>query len=165
VHLSQQDLAAALSGANDADAAVARVEDIGPVILGQIAEWLQRGDVTVQPVLDLPGMPAVDCYEIPHRMAEAVGLEKPADCFPYGPSLSRKQDGEHTIPYVPLDAGGPPGQTARSKLGRTTRRNHRAKTHGRWKVTQPRSGVWLWRSPNRYHFLVEGTGTTALGRL
>lgn len=165
LHLSQQDLATALSGANDADAAVVRVEDIGPVVLGQVAEWLRRRDVTVQPVLDLPGMPAVDCYEIPHRIAEAVGLEKPADCFPYGPSLSRTQDGEHTIPYVPPDAGGPPGQTARSKLGRTTRRNHRAKTHGRWRVTQPRSGVWLWRSPNHYHFLVDGTGTTELGRL
>lgn len=165
VHLSQQDLAAVASGACDGEAGVARVEDIGPAILDQVAGWLESRNVRLQPVIDLPGMPALDCYEIPTRMAEAVGLEKPADCFPYSPNLSRNQDGEHTVPYVPMDEGGPPGQTARSKLARTGRRNHRAKTHGRWKVTQPRSGVWIWRAPHGHYFLVDGTGTTALGKL
>lgn len=165
VHVSQQDLAAVASKAKDGDGGVARVEDLGPAILGQAAQWLGHRNVIVQPVLDLAAMPAVDCYEIPDRMAEAVGQEKPADCFPYSPNLSRKQDGEHTLAYVPLDKGGPPGQTARSKLGRTTRRNHRVKTHGRWKVTQPRSGVWIWRAPHGHYFLVDQAGTTALGKL
>lgn len=165
VHIRQQELHDLATGQADAPARVARLEAIGPVILGQAGEWLGSRHITVRPVLDLAGMPAVDCYEIPDRMAEAVLMEKPADCFPYSPNLSRSQDGEHTIAYIPKDKGGPPGQTARWKLGRLGRGNHRIKTHGRWKVSQPRSGVWVWRSPHGYYFLVDRNGTTALGKL
>ena len=58
-----------------------------------------------------------------------------------------------------------PGQTGLPNLGRLLRLNHRWKTHGRWKVLQLIVGVWLWRSPHGFHYLVDGTGTTALGRL
>ncbi len=95
-----------------------------------------------------------------------IGLEKPADHYPYATSLSRHQDNDHTKPYVPIDLGGPPGQTDRAKIGKLTRRHHRVKTFASgWTVTQPRSGVWLWRTPHRHYYLVDHTGTTALGRL
>ena len=40
---------------------------------------------------------------------------------------------------------------------------HRVKTHGRWRVRQPESGVWIWRSPNRAYYLVTNAGTYSLG--
>jgi hypothetical protein len=40
---------------------------------------------------------------------------------------------------------------------------HRVKTHGRWQVRQPESGVWIWRSPNRAYYLVTNAGTHSLG--
>jgi hypothetical protein len=40
---------------------------------------------------------------------------------------------------------------------------HRVKTHGRWRVRQPESGVWLWRSPNRAYYFVTNAGTYSLG--
>ncbi len=98
-------------------------------------------------------------------MTEAIHLRTPADCAPYSPNVSHTGDSDHTVAYVPIDEGGPPGQTAVDKLGWIGRFNHRWKTHGRWKVTQPRSGVWLWRSPHAYYFLVDHAGTTALGKL
>ena len=44
------------------------------------------------------------------------------------------------------------------------RGNHRIKTFGRWKVTQPRSGIWIWRDPHGNHYLVDHAGTTPLGK-
>ncbi len=140
-------------------AGVARIEDIGPVLLGQVQDWLQHRDVTMRPVLDIAGLPAVDCYEIPDRMADAVRLRTPADCFPYSTNISRRGDLDHTVPYVPMPDGGPPGQTSVDNLARMTRRTHRIKTHSRWTVTQPRSGVWIWRTPHGHHYLVDSTGT------
>ncbi len=146
-------------------AGVARIEDIGPVLLEQVRDWLQHRHVTIRPVLDIAGLPAVDCYEIPDRMADAVRLRTPADCFPYSPNTSRHGDLDHTTPYVPMPEGGPPGQTSVANLARMTRRTHRIKTHSGWTVTQPRSGVWIWRTPHGHHHLVDSTGTTPLGKL
>lgn len=144
---------------------VARVESIGPVLLGQVQQWLGSRTVRVQPVLDLQAIPAVDRYEVPDKMAEAIRLRTPADYFPYSASLTRDDDNEHIVPFVPIDDGGPPGQTGMDNLAHTNRRPHRLKTHGKWTVTQPRSGVWIWRSPHGYYFLVDHAGTTPLGKL
>jgi len=39
--------------------------------------------VTVQPVIDTVDVSAVDCYEIPRRIKEAMFLWMSASCFPY----------------------------------------------------------------------------------
>ena len=163
VHVTGQTLADAVT--RDGTAGVARVEGVGPVPVAQVRGWLGHRQVRLTSVVDIPGMRPVDCYEVPHPMAEAVRLRSPADCAPFSPNVSRAGQLDHTIPYLPQDRGGPPGQTAVDNLGRLGVFNHRWKTHGGWKVTQPRSGVWLWRSPRGYHFLVDGAGTTALGKL
>jgi len=144
---------------------VTRVEDVGPVLLEQVRGWLGDRTVRLQPVIDVDAVPAVDCYEVPVRMGEAVRLRTPSGFFPFSASLSRGGDFDHTSAYVPIDDGGPPGQTAVGNLAHTKRREHRIKTFGRWKVSQPRSGVWLWRSPHGYSFLVDSGGTTPLGLL
>jgi hypothetical protein len=70
---------------------------------------------------------------------------------------------DHTISYLSPSRGGPPGQTGVGKLGPMIRFEHRVKTHGRWRVRQPESGVWIWRSPNRAYYLVTNAGTYSLG--
>ncbi len=146
---------------------VARVEDLGPILADQVREFLAHRSVTVKPVVDLNRPTrAADAYEVPADIAEAVYLRSPADCFPHATSTSRRRgDLDHTEPYVSPDEGGPPGQTRVDNLGRLSRLQHRIKTHGRWKVRQIRSGLWLWTSPHRYHYLVDHTGTIVLGKL
>ena len=72
-------------------------------------------------------------------------------------------DLDHTERYVPMDYGGPPGQTARGNLGPFARPGHRAVTHGRWQKHQPEPGYYVIRSPIGYVNLVTNQGTLGLG--
>jgi hypothetical protein len=157
---------------------VARLEGVGPVLLDQVKTWLANSRVTVKPVIEPAQMAPVDGYEVPDRLREAVHLMAPADCFPYGSNTGRGLDIDHTIPWQPPDGdagcvdadggppggAGPPGLTGIGNLGKLTRRHHRTKTHGGWRVRQPFPGIWIWRSPHGRHYLVDHTGTTQLGR-
>ena len=157
VHVSEEALTAGTG--------VARVEDVGPVLLGWLRTVLgNQCHITVKSVIDLPaGHIPVDCYEIPARLREQLQLRYPADVFPYAAGVSRRMDIDHTIPYLSLHEGGPPGQTRIGNLGPHVRRNHRVKTHGGWQVRQPEPGRWLWRSPHRRIYMVNATGTHPLG--
>jgi hypothetical protein len=157
VHVSEEALTAGIG--------VARVEDVGPVLLGRLRMLLgDRCRISVKPVIDLPaGHTPVDGYEIPARLREQLWLRYPADVFPYAAGVSRRMDIDHTIPYLSPDQGGPPGQTRIGNLGPHVRRNHRVKTHGGWQARQPEPGTWLWRSPHRRIYLVNATGTHPLG--
>lgn len=137
-------------------AGVARVEGIGPVLASQLKDLLGHDRVTIKPVIDLPNQAPVDAYEIPDRLREAVHLTTPTDVFPYGSNKTRHQDIDHTIPY---DPNGPPGQTRTGNLAPLTRRHHRIKTHGRWKMKQPFPGIIIWQSPQGIHYLIDNTGT------
>jgi hypothetical protein len=155
-----------LSGeALTAGTGLARVENVGPVLLDRLHTLL--GDhctISLKPVIDLPaGHTPIDSYEIPARLREQVLLRTPADVFPYAAAVSRRIDLDHTIPYLSPDRGGPPGQTRIGNLGPHVRRTHRLKTHGRWQVRQPEPGTWLWRSPHQRIYLVNTTGTHPLG--
>lgn len=54
------------------------------------------------------------------------------------------------------------GQTRLENLGPLSRRAHRAKTHGGWRLTQPQPGTFHWRSPAGFEYLVTPRGTTTL---
>ncbi len=151
VHLTDQALATGTG--------VARVEQVGPVTLDRVKTWLDGANVVVKPVIDLNQQIPVDAYEIPDRIRDAVHLRTPVDCFPYATSTRRTGDLDHTIPYVSPDNGGPPGQTSVDNLGPLTRTHHRIKTHGRWQVAQPFTGIFVWRSPHGRYHLVDHTGT------
>ena len=157
VHLSAEALTAGTG--------IARIEDIGPVLLGRL--WMLLGghcQISLKPVIDLPaGHTPVDAYEIPASLREQLLLRNPADVFPYAAAVTRSIDVDHTIPYLHPDRGGPPGQTRIGNLGSHTRRHHRLKTHSNWQVRQPEPGTWLWRSPHRRVYLVNATGTHPLG--
>ena len=157
IHLSEE--------AVHAGNGIARVEEVGPVLLSRLHTLLgEQCSINLKPVIDLPaGHTPVDSYEIPARLREQLQLRYPADVFPYAATVSRRIDLDHTIPYLSPDKGGPPGQTRIGNLGPHTRRNHRLKTHAGWQVRQPEPGTWLWRSPHGRIYLVNATGTHPLG--
>lgn len=161
-HLSREAVEAMLHGRSGG---VGRMEGVGPVIAEQIRQWLGHSSVIVKPVIDPDTMTAVDCWEVLPRMSEAVQLRRPADYFPWSTCTSRHQDNEHPDPYVPIDRGGPPGQTSVRTLAKITRFHHRVKTFGGWTVTGVKTDTWLWRSPHGHYSLVDPGGTTNLGRL
>jgi hypothetical protein len=143
---------------------ILRVEGHGPVT----TDWLRwflgpRARFTIRPVLDIPGLAPVDAYEIPAAHRHAVHVIAPADVFPYANSLSRAKEIDHTEPWHPPDQAGPPDQSRIGNYGPMTKRNHRIKTHGRWQVRQPFTGIYLWRDPHAAYYLVDQTGTRRLG--
>ena len=146
--------------------ALVRPQDGGPLTLDELMEFLGRTgcQVRIQPVLDPTEVAPVDGYEIPQRLRAAVRARQIADVFPFGTCLSPNMDLDHTERYVPMDYGGPPGQTRLGNLGPMARPSHRAVTHGGWAKHQPEPGYFVHRSPCGYVYLVTNQGTLALGR-
>ena len=146
--------------------AIVRPEDGGPITLRELVEFLarRRCQVRIQPVLDPTEVAPVDGYEVPQRLRAAVRARQIADVFPFGTCLSPNMDLDHTERYVPMDYGGPPGQTRLGNLGPMARPGHRAVTHGGWQKHQPEPGYFVHRSPTGYVYLVTNQGTLALGR-
>jgi len=141
---------------------VARVEELGPATLVLVERWLGRSDITLKPVIDLDDRTSVDGYETPASMRETVLLRNPCCPFPWCTNLTRRKDMDHIVDYVPPENGGPPGQTAPHLLGPLCRRHHRYKTTGGWHYSMPEPGIYLWRSPQGRHYLVDHTGTENL---
>ena len=148
------------------DHALVRPQDGGPLTLDQLVEFLGRTgcQVRIQPVLDPTEVAPVDGYEVPQRLRAAVRAKQIADVFPFGTCLSENMDLDHTERYVPMDYGGPPGQTRLGNLGPMAHPGHRAVTHGGWAKHQPEPGYFMHRSPIGYVYLVTNQGTLALGR-
>lgn len=144
---------------------VVRPEHDGPTTLGALRAWLAETGcpVTVRPVLDPARVPAVDAYETPLLMREALLARHPAEVFPFGAAVRRTLDLDHSVPYRPPDRGGPPGQTGLHNLGPLARGHHRAVTHGGWRRRQPAPGTYVFRSPTGHVFVVTNQGTLALG--
>ncbi len=133
-----------LSG--DPDGGVARVEQLGAWTRQMLVYLLGHEHITVKPVIDLrQAERAADCYETPAAIAERVHLIRPADYFPYAPSVTRRADLDHVVPF---DPGGPPGQTRADNLGLLIRRHHRIKTHAGWSVTPLDGQRFSWTSPH-----------------
>jgi hypothetical protein len=145
---------------------IVRPENGDPLTLTQLMEFLSRNrcEVRIQPVLNPTAVAAVDSYEIPAQLRAAVRALQVADVFPFGTCLSQNMDLDHTERYLPVDYGGPPGQTRLGNLGPIARLGHRAVTHGGWAKHQPESGYFVHRSPIGYVYLVTNQGTLALGR-
>jgi hypothetical protein len=146
--------------------ALVRPEDGDPLTLEELVEFLGRTgcQVRIQPVLDPTEVAPIDGYEVPQVLRAAVRVRQVADVFPFGTCVSPKMDLDHTERYVPMDYGGPPGQTRLGNLAPMARPSHRAVTHGGWRKHQPEPGYFVHRSPNGYVYLVTNQGTLALGR-
>ena len=95
---------------------VLRIEKLGAATTDLLADWLTRhtaagGNVIVRPVLDLNDETAVDQHDPPAAMREHVILRDSHCVFPGCRRDSRTCDLDHITPYLPMDEGGPPGQT------------------------------------------------------
>ncbi|MCI1749503.1 MAG: DUF222 domain-containing protein [Acidipropionibacterium sp.] len=155
VHIQAEDLDPDTQAGKLAEVA-ARGGDVGPVLLPDIARLLGHFRVRVIPVIDQNGDPSVDAYQIPERMRMALQLREETSVFPYSSRRSWSCDLDHTEPFQfsTPDSPRPPGQTRISNLGPLSRREHRAKTAGLWKVSQPAQGLYVWTSPTGQRFAV-----------
>ena len=152
VHLHEAALAGFCAG-------VARVEEIGPMLLSQVRELLGHCNVRLQPVIDLHDRVSVNSYEFPEAIKERVHLTHPGEALPHAARKSRKVDVDHPEPYEP---GGPPDQTGTHNAGPLGRTGHRAKTHLGYTVTQTERGDHVWRTPHGLHRIVDERGTHVL---
>ena len=110
-----------------------RVERLGTASLALLRDWLQRlSGVSIRPILDPARTDSVDAHDPPDWMRETVILRDRHCVFPGCPVDARACDLDHIEPYVPLDDGGPPGQTSPANLACLCRRHHRAKTFAGW---------------------------------
>ncbi|HET9759975.1 MAG TPA: HNH endonuclease signature motif containing protein, partial [Nocardioidaceae bacterium] len=135
-----------------------RVEKLGTASMALLRDWLQRmAGVTVRPVLDPTRGEAVDAHDPPAWMRELVILRDRHCVFPGCPVDARACDLDHLEPYIPLDQGGPPGQTSPANLACLCRRHHRAKTFAGWRYRRLPDGetadhapgtTYEWTSPH-----------------
>jgi hypothetical protein len=148
----------------DETVTVGGVERLGPATIARIKEWLAGTRATIVPVLhvddDPSAEPLVDQHDPTDEIREAVILRDQHCVFPWCAVDARACDLDHIDPYVPLDEGGPPGQTAPSKLACLCRRHHRAKTARRWRYRRTRDGTFIWQGPHGRRYLVTSEGTT-----
>lgn len=144
VHLHQ----AACEGSD----AVARVEELGPILLAQLVTLLRHANVSLRPVIDLHAEGTTSSYEFPESIRERARLRNPIEAFPHATRSSRRTDMDHPVPY---DPDGPPGQTSDTNAAPLTRPHHRAKTHAGWTVHQHGLDRHYWRTP---HGLYRETG-------
>ena len=127
---------------------VARTE-LGPVLMGRLRTWLlTAAKVTVKPVVDVTTMKAVDRHDPPAAMADGVRLRDETCVFPGCTRRSESTDLDHIREYVPMDEGGPPGQTHPDNLAPLCRRHHRAKTFGAFTYHRQPDGCYRWTLPS-----------------
>ncbi|WP_181313084.1 HNH endonuclease signature motif containing protein [Nocardioides campestrisoli] len=145
------------TGLADADRAVARLEEHGPLLVAQLRGLLRHAQVELKPVVNLAEDVRVTAYEHPESMRERVWLRAGGERFPWSGTSSRHVDLDHVRPW---SRGGPPGQTGTHNSHPLLRRHHRWKTHTRSQVWQVGRARWLWRSPHGRYVLVGPAGTT-----
>ncbi|HBY24625.1 MAG TPA: hypothetical protein DEG88_15555, partial [Propionibacteriaceae bacterium] len=146
-------------------AGIATVDGVGPMLLEQVREIVGGCRVRVQEVIDLNNDPGVDSYDIPDRIRHHITLRNPVEVFPFSSRAATRCDLDHTRPYrhgprKPAAKTPSSPQTRASNLGPLSRKVHRAKTLGAWKLTQPQPGTFLWTSPMGFAYTVDRHGTT-----
>lgn len=135
---------------------VARVEELGPLLLDQVRRLLGHAHVDLKPVVDLADQVRVNAYEHPESVKERVHLRTVGEVFPHASRVSRLVDIDHPVEY---DGHGPPGQTGDHNAAPVSRTHHRAKTHLGYVVRQLGPDDYVWRTPHGLHRRVDSTGT------
>jgi hypothetical protein len=131
--------------------------DLGPLLVDQVRDLVRHRDVTVQRVIDLNAVHAVNGYEHPAQVRARTLLRTLGDVFPHSTGSSTRLDQDHVIPYDPL---GPPGQTGDRNTAPLTRLHHRVKTHAPgWQSKQLGLGAYRWTTPHGLTRVVTPLGT------
>ncbi len=158
VHLTPGDVEADLSGGTGA----ITLERLGAATTRLLTDWLARlpetgAKVIVRPVLDLAANQALDRHDPSPALREQVILRDAHCVFPGCRRNSRTCDLDHITPYVPIEQGGPPGQSTASNLAPLCRTHHRIKTHTGWDYQRHDHGGYTWTSPTGHHYDVAPT--------
>jgi hypothetical protein len=138
---------------------VARVEQIGPLLLDQVRRLLGHTRVDLKPVIDLNTGTRVNAYEHPESVQERTHLRTIGEVFPHATRISRKVDMDHPKEW---DPHGPPGQTGDHNAAPLSRTHHRAKTHLGYRLRQLGPGDYTWQTPHGLRRRVDATGTHVL---
>ena len=151
VHLTPADL--------EAPVGAATIEKLGAATTRLLTDWLAKFSATgakinVRPVLDLNSDRAVDQHDPPDSMRETVVLRDAHCVFPGCRRDSRACDLDHITEYVPLEDGGPPGQTHPGNLAPLCRTHHRVKTHSAWHYKRLDDGSYVWTAPTGHQYTV-----------
>jgi hypothetical protein len=141
---------------------VARVENLGPMLLAQLATLLGHRHISLQPVIDLNDGRSVNGYEHPTDVKTRTEHRTVGDVFPHSSSPpGARVEHDHPVPY---DTTGPPGQTGDHNDAPLTRRQHRAKTHLAYRVVQTGPGTYTWVTPHGLVRRVDNIGTHCVSR-
>lgn len=135
---------------------VARVEELGPLLLERLAGLVAGADIELKPVIDLTDRTRVTAYEHPESVKERVHLRTIGDVFPHATRVARNLDLDHPVPY---DRDGPDGQTGDHNAAPLGRTDHRAKTHLPYTVRQLGPHDYVWRTPHGLYRHIDATGT------
>ena len=155
----------ALHGAVDQSGTghLARVDGHHAQSLETVQRWLSAlapgAIIKLTPVVDLTEHISVNAHEIPDRLRTQVAARDDGCRFPW---CGRQGvfDTDHIDPYVPLDDGGPPGQTNTHNTARLCRFHHRVKTHSQWTYQREPDGITVtWTSPLGRRYTVDEHGT------
>lgn len=157
LHATMTDL---LDETVDPSDAAGWVERLGPLTLARIREWCAGAAVTVVPVLRTASSRVVDRHDPPYALREEVVLRDGHCVFPGCQTDARSCDLDHIEPYVPVEEGGPPGQTSATNLACLCRRHHRLKTRRRWSYRRLPDGRYEWRGPQGQTLEVTARGAT-----
>ena len=130
--------------------------------MAKLRQWVGHTQVVIQPVLNMARRDAVDQHDPPAWMRELVELRDGHCIFPRCTVPANNCDLDHEVPYLPIDEGGPPGQTHPDALACLCRRHHRAKTARVWRYARTPQGHYLWHGPHHATYLVTDTGTQRL---
>ncbi len=130
----------------------ASIEKLGAATTRLLTDWLTRfaqtgAKITLRPVLDLNSDWAVDQHDPPAAMRETVVLRDAHCVFPGCRRDSRACDLDHITEYLPMEDGGPPGQTRPGNLAPLCRTHHRIKTHTAWHYKRLDDGSYTWTAP------------------
>ena len=98
---------------------------------------------------------AVDQHDPPPAMREHVVLRDAHCVFPGCRRDSRSCYLDHITPFVPMDEGGPPGQTTPANLAPLCRTHHRMKTHAAWTYKRLDHGAYTWTAPTGHQYDVD----------
>jgi hypothetical protein len=154
VHVTSEDLRAWQHG----ESAPGTFEKLGTASLDLLTTCLRRTDhITLKPVLHMARSDAVDQHDPPEWMRDLVTLRDGTCVFPGCTVDARRCDQDHTIPYVPIDEGGPPGQTSPANLACLCRRHHRLKTFTAWTYERAGPGTYTWTNPHGLTYEVRPT--------
>ena len=139
------------------------IEKLGAVTTQLLTDWLARqqppvAKMNLRPVVDLDDPDAVAAVDRPRPTAVRCAnmcLLRDAHCvFPGCRRDSRGCDLDHITPYLPMEDGGPPGQTHPRNLAPLCRHHHRLKTHTAWDYKALDGHGYLWTAPTGHQYEV-----------